>query len=98
MASKSAKSQNVEQIGGDDIYALVGMTSASSSMFERRRRVLREAQHMLSERGISETVAGTEQMPTVGVANVDALIKATEPTAQRHPVMKKRERDNWSRI
>lgn len=36
-----------------ELYALVGMSSASATMFERRRRILKEAQRLLSETGIA---------------------------------------------
>ncbi|UZW57444.1 TetR/AcrR family transcriptional regulator [Sphingobium sp. JS3065] len=40
------------QISNRELYAVAGMTSASAPMFERRRRILRETQHMLAEQGL----------------------------------------------
>ncbi|RYM01706.1 TetR/AcrR family transcriptional regulator [Sphingobium indicum] len=40
------------RISNRELYAVAGMTSASAPMFERRRRILRETQHMLAEQGL----------------------------------------------
>lgn len=41
------------QISDTELYAAVGMSSASTAMFDRRRRILKEAQAMLAEDGVA---------------------------------------------
>jgi AcrR family transcriptional regulator len=50
---KKLEPTEAPHIADDELYALAGMSSASSAMFERRRRILKEAQRMLAEDGVA---------------------------------------------